>query len=130
MSRPNNEICGDKMSNEKKEKENLTDLKNRLFTKILVFDAKLNELDEKSDEYRRTLDMYHKIVKSFLDIVKVQHYAPGVLLDQPDEDNVVKVMNKVKAHEALAEADKVALQEFKDFLDYVNKVSLSARKEE
>jgi len=118
------------MSSEKKEKENLTDLKNRLFTKILLFDAKLSELDEKSDEYRRTLDMYHKIVKSFLDIVKVQHYAPGVLLDQSDEDNVVKVMNKVKAREALGEADKVALQEFKDFLDYVNKVSLSARKEE
>ncbi len=118
-------------NNDKKERENLNDLKNRLFSKILSFDAKLAELDEKSDEYRKTLDAYHKLVRSFLDIVKVQHYAPGgQLVDQSDEDNVSKLFNKVKAREALGPADKIALQEFKGFLEYVSKVSLMAHKEE
>ncbi len=105
--------------NEKK--ENLHELKEKLWKKILGLDARLQIEDEKSDEYRKTLDAYHKIVKSYLDIIKVQHYAPGRLAEEDDEDTreITALFNKVRSRENLGTSDKKTLQEFKEFLEFV-----------
>ena len=113
--------------NEVREIETLNDLKERLWLKIQILDVRLKDLDDKTEEYRKALDAYHKIVKAYLDIIKVQRYAPGSLIEH-HADEIVTLIRKVNAQEKLAEADKVRLQEFKDFLHYVKKGSLSVRK--
>ncbi|HZW58266.1 MAG TPA: hypothetical protein VFF30_18400 [Nitrososphaerales archaeon] len=108
--------------NKNEKKENLNDLKEKLWKKILGLDARLQIEDDKSDEYRKTLDAYHKIVKSYLDIIKVQHYAPGRLLGDTDDDDIKEItalFNKVRSRENLGTSDKKTLQEFKEFIEFV-----------
>lgn len=113
---------------EKKEIETLNELKEKLWLKIQILDGKLKAIDESSEDYRKAMDAYHKIVKSYVDIIKVQRYAPGALSQDPKDDSLAKLLTKLKTRQELASADKVALQEFKEFLDNAGKVPLGLRK--
>lgn len=112
---------------ETKEIETLNELKEKLWLKIQILDAKLKAATEDSD-YRKVMDAYHKIVKSYVDIVKVQHYAPGALSQDPKDDSLAKLLTKLKTRQALAAADKVALLEFKEFLDDARKIPSGLKK--
>ncbi len=105
------------MSNNEK-KDNLNDLKDRLWKKILILEKNLEFYPDTSEEYRKTLDAYHKIVKSYLDIIKVQRYAPGGT-EKTEPDDLAKTMAKVAAGEKLEENDKKTLQQFKEFVHFV-----------
>ena len=96
--------------------KNLTDLKTKLWTKITYLDAKLQTLEEDSGEYRRSIDMYHKLVKSFLDIVKVMRYAPGLQEGDESDDDWTSLLRKVRAGSNLEPEEKKTLQDFKDFI--------------
>ena len=113
------------MSNEIKGEE-LHELKNQLWTKITFINAKLQNIDQATDDYRKTLDLYHKLVKSYLDIIKVERYAPGSDEDQKD---VSSLLAKAKQKLLLNPQDKRAMQEFKQVLDFVEKQSLMVHKE-
>ena len=113
------------MSNEIKGEE-LEELKKQLWTKITFVNAKLQNIDQSADEYRKALDLYHKLVKSFLDIIKVQRYAPGSEQDQRD---ISTLLAKAKQKLILNPQDKQAMQEFKEILDIVEKKSLMVFKE-
>ena len=113
------------LSNETKGEE-LHELKNQLWTKITFINAKLQNIDQATDDYRKTLDLYHKLVKSYLDIIKVERYAPGSDEDQKD---VSSLLAKAKQKLLLNPQDKRAMQEFKQVLDFVEKQSLMVHKE-
>ena len=119
---PRSEIT---LSNEIKGEE-LEELKKQLWTKITFVNAKLQNIDQSADEYRKALDLYHKLVKSFLDIIKVQRYAPGSEQDQRD---ISTLLAKAKQKLILNPQDKQAMQEFKEILDIVEKKSLMVFKE-
>ncbi|MDG6905652.1 MAG: hypothetical protein JRN20_07705 [Nitrososphaerota archaeon] len=109
---------------ERDESETLNDLKAKLWIKIQVLDARLSTIDEKSEDYPKTMDAYHKIMKSYMDIVRIQHYAPGSLVNNPQENDFAKLVQKVHRNETLTPTDKIALMEFKEFLDYTKKIPL------
>jgi chromosome segregation ATPase len=111
-----------------KQFDNLNDLKEKLWLKIQALDHKLQVVDEKSDDYRKVIDAYHKIVKCFVDIVKVQYYSPGALSQDKNDESLASLLSKLKARSALEAADKVALQQFKEFLDYAKKVPIGLQR--
>ena len=99
-------------------KENLNELKEKLWKKILILEEQLEKADQKSPEYRRALDSYHKLVKSYLDIVKVQHYAPGLNSEIVVNDVLTDLFTKVRAGESLDPEEKKTLMQFKEFLRF------------
>ena len=99
-----------------------------LWLKIKILNHKLRECDEKTKDYGKVLDAYQKIVKSYVDIVKVQHYTPGDLINSSKEDCFTSLLSKIQAGGELDENDKVALQQFKELLDHTSKIAIGLRK--
>ena len=97
----------------------LQDLKRRLSKKIRLLDKKLEGLDENSEEYRRALDAYQKIVKSFLDIYKLESSTTG--FDYDGKDELTKLLDRITKGSQLPEEEKKQLIAIKERLSETSK---------
>lgn len=106
-----------------KTSEALRELKQNLWAKIQYLEERMIKEKESDEDYRKVLDAYHKLVKSYLDIIKVQAYAPGGV--DPTENDLANLLSRLKSGEELRPEDKQALQMFKRALDLLSKEECS-----
>ena len=107
--------------------ENIKDLKEKLWKKIQILEDQLNITPEKAAEFRKLLDAYHKFVKAYLDILKVQAYAPGGF--DSDAGDLSNLLSRLKSGEELRPQDKQTLQIFKRAISLVTSETTESAEE-